>query len=69
MIYLIQLLYQQKQGKLTYSSMINIPIPLMLTIKDDIIAGLKINFPDSLITFDNVKNIINVDWTLPKPAS
>ena len=41
----------------------------MLTIKDDIIAGLKINFPDSLITFDNVKNIINVDWTLPKPAS
>ena len=57
-----------KQGKTTYSYMLTVPIALVLTIKDDIIKGLKTNFPDSLVTFDNLKNTILVDWTLASTA-
>ena len=62
------ILLSAKQGKTTYSSMLSVPIALVLTIKDDIIKGLKINFPDSSVTFDNLKNTIVVDWTVPSSA-
>lgn len=53
-----------KQGKTVYIAPLTVPsttpIPL---IKDDVLAGLKVNFPDSVISFDAVKNTLTVDWT------
>lgn len=53
-----------KQGKTVYSApLIVTPTAPVSLIKDDVLAGLKVNFPDSVITFDAVKNTVNVDWT------
>jgi len=52
-----------KEGKLSTFSSMNLPANILLSIKDDVIAGLKINFPDSTITYDTNKNVINIDWS------
>jgi len=49
------------QGKTNYSTSLSAPIYSL--IRDEIVEGLKINFPDVSIVLSETTNIVTIDWT------
>jgi hypothetical protein len=49
------------QGKTNYSTSLSAHIYSL--IRDEIVEGLKINFPDVSIVLSETTNIVTIDWT------
>jgi hypothetical protein len=49
------------QGKTNYNT--SLSAPMYSLIRDEIVAGLKINFPDVSIVLSETTNIVTIDWT------